>query len=52
KLNIGEVDNDEKNDMIKMLLKYQDILEYDKEKEGRTRIVKHRIEIEEGVKPI
>ncbi|CAB4487540.1 unnamed protein product [Rhizophagus irregularis] len=32
--------------------KHKDILEYDKEKEGRTRIVKHRIEIEEGVKPI
>ncbi|GBC54380.2 uncharacterized protein LOC115178352 [Rhizophagus irregularis DAOM 181602=DAOM 197198] len=52
KLNIGEVDNNEKDDMIKMLLKYQDILEYDEEKEGRMKIVKHRIEIEKGVKPI
>ncbi|GBC54389.2 enzymatic polyprotein, putative [Rhizophagus irregularis DAOM 181602=DAOM 197198] len=32
--------------------KHKDILEYDEEKEGRTRIVKHKIEIEEGVKPI
>jgi len=52
KLNIGKVSNDERDDMVKMLLKYQDILEYDEEKEGRTKIVKHKIEIEEGVKPI
>ena len=52
KLNIGKVDDDEREDVIKMLLRYQDILEYDEEKDGRTKIVKHKIEIEEGIKPI
>jgi len=52
KLSIGEVDVEERNDMIKILLKYQNILEYDEEKEGRTEVVKHEIKLEKGTKPI
>ena len=52
KLNIGKVEKPVWEDIVKLLLKYQDILEYDKEIEGRVKIVRHEIKIKDGTEPI
>ncbi|CAB4405848.1 unnamed protein product [Rhizophagus irregularis] len=52
KLSIGEVEESIWENMIKLLLEYQDILEYDEEVEGRTKATQHEIKIKDGVKPI
>ena len=45
KLNIGKVEKPVWENIVKLLLKYQDILEYDKEIEGRVKVVQHEIKI-------
>src|SRR3989337_2920228 len=52
KLNIGEVKESIWRNMVKLLLRYQNILEYNEEIEGRTRILQHEIKIKEGAEPI
>ncbi|GET57228.1 enzymatic polyprotein, putative [Rhizophagus irregularis DAOM 181602=DAOM 197198] len=52
KLSIGEVEEPIWENMVKLLLEYQDILEYDEEIEGRTKAAQHEIKIKEGVEPI
>ncbi|GET58727.1 enzymatic polyprotein, putative [Rhizophagus irregularis DAOM 181602=DAOM 197198] len=52
KLSIGKVEEPIWENMVKLLLKYQDILEYDDEIEGRTKAAQHEIKIKDGVEPI
>ncbi|GET62049.1 putative retrotransposon protein [Rhizophagus irregularis DAOM 181602=DAOM 197198] len=52
KLSIGKVEEPIWENMVKLLLEYQDILEYDGEIEGRTKAAQHEIKIKEGVEPI
>ncbi|GET52534.1 enzymatic polyprotein, putative [Rhizophagus irregularis DAOM 181602=DAOM 197198] len=52
KLSIGKVEEPIWENMVKLLLEYQDILEYDEEIEGRTKAAQHEIKIKEGVEPI
>ncbi|GET52086.1 enzymatic polyprotein, putative [Rhizophagus irregularis DAOM 181602=DAOM 197198] len=52
KLSIGKVEEPIWENMVKLLLEYQDILEYDKEIEGRTKAAQHEIKIKDGVELI
>jgi hypothetical protein len=52
KLHIGEMSNERREIMKKLIRKYEDIIEYDEEKLGKIKLVKHEIEIEENQKPI
>jgi hypothetical protein len=52
KLCIGEISNKKKEIMEKLIRKYENIIEYDKEKLGKIKLVKHKIEIKENQEPI
>ncbi|PKK55845.1 hypothetical protein RhiirC2_801351, partial [Rhizophagus irregularis] len=48
KESIGEEEEPIWENMVKLLLEYQDILEYDEEIKGRTKAAQHEIKIKEG----
>jgi hypothetical protein len=52
KLCIGEMSNERKEIIEKLIRKYEDIIEYDEEKLGKIKLVKHEIEIKENQEPI
>ncbi|GES76231.1 enzymatic polyprotein, putative [Rhizophagus clarus] len=52
KLMIGEIDDQRKEVIEKMVNRYKEIFEYDGEKENRINYVKHEIKIKEGQEPI
>jgi hypothetical protein len=52
KLRIGEMSNERREIIKKLIRKYKDIIEYDKEKLGKIKLVKHEIEIKENQEPI
>jgi hypothetical protein len=52
KLCIGEMSNERKGIIEKLIRKYEDIIEYDEEKLGKIKLVKHEIEIKENQEPI
>ncbi|GBB96358.1 hypothetical protein RclHR1_27350003 [Rhizophagus clarus] len=49
---IGEIDDQRKEVIEKMVNRYKEIFEYDGEKENRINYVKHEIKIKEGQEPI
>ena len=52
KINLGEITDKRKDDIIKLIKSYEEIFEYDGEKLGKVNTVKHKIEIKEGQEPI
>jgi hypothetical protein len=52
KLCIGEMSNKRKEIIEKLIRKYENIIEYDEEKLGKIKLVKHEIEIKENQEPI
>src|ERR1700733_8700553 len=52
RLNLGEVNNERKDIIRKLIKSYEEICEYDGEKLGTVNNVKHKIEIKEGQEPI
>jgi hypothetical protein len=52
KLCVGEMSNERKEIIEKLIRKYEDIIEYDEEKLGKIKLVKHEIEIKENQEPI
>jgi hypothetical protein len=52
KLRIGEMSNERKEVIEKLIRKYEDIMEYDEEKLGKIKLVRHEIEIKENQEPI
>jgi hypothetical protein len=52
KLCIGEMSNERKEIIEKLIRKYEDIIEYDEEKLGKIKLVRHEIEIKEDQEPI
>src|ERR1044072_352353 len=52
KINTGEITDKRKDDIIKLIKKYEEIFEYDGEKLGRVNTVEHKIEIKESQEPI
>ncbi|PKY53399.1 hypothetical protein RhiirA4_471569, partial [Rhizophagus irregularis] len=48
KINLGEITDKRKDDIIKLIKSYEEIFEYDGEKLGKVDTVKHKIEIKEG----
>jgi hypothetical protein len=52
KLCIGEMSNEKKEIIEKLIRKYEDIIEYDEEKLGKIKLVKHEIEIKKNQEPI
>ena len=47
KLNLGEINDERKDVMRKLIEKYEEICEYDGERSGTVNKVKHKIEIKE-----
>ena len=52
KINLGEINDERKDVMRKLIEKYEEICEYDGEKLGTVNNVKHKIEIKEDQEPI
>src|ERR1700742_794266 len=52
KINLGEITDKRKDDIIKLIKNYEEIFEYDGEKLGRVNTVEHKIEIKESQEPI
>ena len=52
KISLGKMCEKEEKEFMKLLYKYEEIFEYDKEKLGRVEGVKHKIRLLENQKPI
>ena len=52
KLIFGEITDERKDKIIKIIRSYEEIFEYDKEKLGKVNMIKHEIKIKEGQEPI
>lgn len=52
KISLGEMCEKEKEEFMKLLYEYEEIFEYDKEKLGRVKGVKHKVRLLENQKPI
>jgi hypothetical protein len=52
KINMGEMNNERKEILKKLLKKYENMFEYNEEKLGKIEVTKHEIKINEGQEPI
>jgi hypothetical protein len=48
KINMGEINNERKEILKKLLKKYENIFEYNEKKLGKIKVTKHEIKINEG----
>jgi hypothetical protein len=52
KINMGEINDERKEILKKLLKKYENMFEYNEEKLGKIEVTKHKIKINEGQEPI